>query len=392
VPVDAPVQATLARRGFDETHELFRGAVRTFVEREIVPFHERWELAGVVDKALFEKAGIAGYLGMDVPERYGGGGLADFRYNAILREEAARALVAASATRLSLHNDVCVPYFLDEANEEQKQRWLPGICAGTSVTAIAMTEPTAGSDLAAMRTTAVRDGDEYVVNGAKTMISNGLNCDLVILACKTDPGERHRGMSLLVVESNTSGFERGRNLKKVGQKASDTTELFFTDMRVPAVNLLGAEGDGFRQLVTKLPRERLSIAIDAVAQAQAAFALTLDYVKGREAFGRPIGSFQHSRFVLAELRTEIDIAQTFVDAQIDALNARQLSAEDAAKAKWWATELCVRVVDRCVQLHGGYGYMEEYPISRLWRDARVMTIYGGTTEIMKEIIGRGLGV
>lgn len=387
-----PVPAGLPRRGFDETHAMFREAVRTFVEREIVPHHERWEQAGAIDKALFAKAGAAGYLGLDVPERYGGGGLDDFRYNAILREEAARALVSASSTRLSVQNDVCVPYFLDETTEEQKRRWLPGICAGATVTAIAMTEPTAGSDLAAMRTTAVRDGDHYVVDGAKTMISNGRNCDLVIVACKTDPSERHRGMSLLVVEADTPGFERGRTLRKVGQKASDTIELFFTGMRVPVENLLGREGEGFRQLVAKLPRERLSIAIDAVAQAQAAFALTLDYVKGRTAFGRPIGSFQHNRFVLAELRTEIDIAQTYVDAQIEALNERRLSADDAAKAKWWATELCTRVVDRCVQLHGGYGYMDEYAISRLWRDARVMTIYGGTTEIMKEIVGRGLGV
>jgi alkylation response protein AidB-like acyl-CoA dehydrogenase len=375
----------------DETHELFRGAVRTFIEREIVPHHERWETAGVIDKALFQKAGAAGYLGLDVPERYGGGGLRDFRFNAILREEAARAHVATSATRLSVQNDVCVPYFLD-GSEEQRQRWLPSICAGTAVTAVAMTEPTAGSDLAAIRTTAVRDGDLYVINGAKTMISNALNCDLIILACKTAAAESHRGISLIVVEADTPGVTRGRNLRKIGQKASDTAELFFADVHVPIANRLGAEGEGFRELVGKLPRERLSIAIDAVAQAQAAFALTLDYVKTRTAFGGPIGSFQHNRFVLAEMRTEIDIAQTFVDAQIDALNAGLLSAEDAAKAKWWATELCARVADRCLQLHGGYGYMEEYAISRAWRDARAMTLYGGTTEIMKEIIGRGLGV
>jgi alkylation response protein AidB-like acyl-CoA dehydrogenase len=380
-----------ARPGFGETHRLFREAVRTFVAREIVPNHEAWEQAGVIDKELFRRAGEAGYLGLDVPEEYGGGGLDDFRYNAILREEAARARVSASATRLSLHNDVCVPYFLS-ADEAQKRRWLPGICAGTTVTAIAMTEPAAGSDLASMRTSAVRDGDHYVVNGAKTMISNGLNCDLVILACKTDPAQRHGGMSLLVVEAGAPGFARGRTLAKVGQKASDLVELFFTDLRVPVADRLGDEGTGFAQLMAKLPRERLSIAIDAAAQAEAAFALTLSYVKERRAFGRPIGSFQHNRFVLAEMRTELDLARTFVDAQIAALNDDALLPDDAAKAKWWVTELATRVVDRCVQLHGGYGYMDEYAISRAWRDTRVMTIYGGTTEIMKEIIGRGLGV
>ncbi|HEY1853261.1 MAG TPA: acyl-CoA dehydrogenase family protein [Solirubrobacterales bacterium] len=375
----------------DETHEMFRAAVRTFMEREVVPHHERWEREGVVDRELFLKAGAAGYLGMDVPERYGGGGVEDFRYNAIFREEAARALVAISATRVSLHNDVCIPYFLS-ADDEQRQRWLPGLCDGTLVSAIAMTEPTAGSDLASMRTTAERDGDHYVINGAKTMISNGINCDLVIVACKTDPGERHRGVSLIVAEADTPGFQRGRNLKKVGQWSADTAELFFDDMRVPAGNLLGEEGTGFRQLMEKLPRERLSIAVDAVAQAQAAFDLTLTYVKDREAFGRPIGTFQHNRFSMAEMRTEIDIAKVFVDRQIDALNRGELSIETAAEAKWWSTELCKRVVDQCLQLHGGYGYMEEYPIAGAWRDARIMTIYGGTTEIMKEIIGRGLGL
>jgi alkylation response protein AidB-like acyl-CoA dehydrogenase len=387
----SPDAGSLAGARLDETHEMFRAAVRTFMEREVVPHHERWEKQGVVDRDLFLKAGAAGYLGMDVPEAYGGGGLDDFRYNAIFREEAARARVAISATRVSLHNDVCIPYFAG-ADEEQRQRWLPGLCDGSLIGAIAMTEPTAGSDLASMRTTAKRDGDHYVINGAKTMISNGINCDLVIIACKTDPSERHRGVSLIVAEADTPGFQRGRNLKKIGQWSADTAELFFDDMRVPVENLLGEEGTGFRQLMEKLPRERLSIAIDAVAQAQAAFDTTLTYVKGREAFGRPIGSFQNSRFVMAEMRTEIDIAEVFVDRQIEALNAGELSVETAAEAKWWSTELCKRVVDRCLQLHGGYGYMEEYAIAGAWRDARVMTIYGGTTEIMKEIIGRGLGL
>jgi alkylation response protein AidB-like acyl-CoA dehydrogenase len=358
----------------------------------MVPNNEKWERAGIVDRELFHKAGAAGYLGIDVPQEYGGGGTPDFRYNAIMMEEAARLGVTSAYTGISLHNEVCIPYFVEGCNEEQKARWLPGICDGSLVLAVGMTEPTTGSDLASIRTTAVRDGDDYVINGSKTFISSAFNCDLVILACKTDPTQRHRGMSLIVVEADRPGFERGRNLEKVGQHAADTGELFFNDVRVPAANLLGDEGSGFTQLVTKLPRERLGIAMGAVAMAEAAFQLGLDYAKEREAFGQPIGSFQHNRFKLAEMRTEIDIARVFVDRQLAALNERTLSAETAAEAKWWTTELCKRVVDTCLQLHGGYGYMEEYPIARMFRDTRITTIYGGTTEIMKEIIGRSLGV
>ena len=380
------------RLGFDESHELFREGVRTFLQREVVPNAEKWDRAGIIDKDLFRRAGAAGYLAFDAPEEYGGGGMADFRYNAILTEEATAAGVGVHVGPLNLHNDVCLPYFLDLSTDEQKARWLPGICDGTMVTAIAMTEPTTGSDLAGIRTTAVRDGDHYVVNGSKTFISSAFNCDLVIVAVKTDPTQRHRGMSLLVADADTPGFERGRRLEKVGQHAWDTGELFFTDLRVPVENLLGAEGEGFTQLVTKLPRERLYGAISALASAEAAFTLALAYAKEREAFGQPIGSFQHNRFVLAEMRTGLDIARVFLDSQIDALNTRTLSAETAAEAKWWTSELAKQVVDHCLQLHGGYGYMEEYPIARLYRDVRIMTIYGGTTEIMKEIIGRSLGV
>ena len=381
-----------ARLGFDETHQLFREGFAAFLEKEMVPHNETWEEAGIVDRELFRTAGAAGYLGMDVPEEHGGGGSNDFRYNAIMMEEAARLGVTSAYTGISLHNEVCVPYFLEGCDEEQKARWLPGICDGSLVLAVAMTEPTMGSDLASMKTTAVRDGDDYVINGSKTFISSAFNCDLVIVACKTDPTQRHRGMSLIVVEADRPGFERGRNLDKVGQHSADTGELFFSDLRVPVANLLGEEGSGFTQLVTKLPRERLGIAMGAVAQAEAAFQLGLTYAKEREAFGQPIGSFQHNRFQLAEMRTEIDIARVFVDRQLQALNEKTLSAETAAEAKWWTTELCKRVVDTCVQLHGGYGYMEEYPIARMFRDTRIMTIYGGTTEIMKEIIGRSLGV
>jgi alkylation response protein AidB-like acyl-CoA dehydrogenase len=377
---------------YDETHSLFREAFRSFVDKEVLPFVEEWEEAGIVDKAMFRKAGRSGFLGIAVPEQYGGGGQPDFRYNAVMAEEFSRAGVGSSASSLLIHNDTCLPYLLAGTNDEQKARWLPGVCSGDLVTAIAMTEPGAGSDLAGIRTTAIRNGDHYLVNGTKTFITNGINSDLVIVACKTDPTQRHRGMSLLVVEAGMPGFERGRRLKKIGQHSQDTAELVFTDVQVPVANLIGEEGGGFKELVTKLPQERLSIAVLAVAQAETAFGWTLDYCKQRHAFGQPIGSFQHNRFKLAEMRTEIDLARVFVDRQVEALNAGELTPEDAAEGKWWCTEMAWRVLDTCLQLHGGYGYMEEYPIARAWRDGRVPTIYGGTTEIMKEIIGRSLGV
>jgi alkylation response protein AidB-like acyl-CoA dehydrogenase len=384
--------SALTRPGFDETHELFREGYAAFLQQEIVPHASKWEVDGIVDKQVFRTAGAAGYLGLDVPEEFGGGGVSDFRYSSIMAEEAARADVTTATSGLSLHNDVCMPYILEGANDEQKARWLPGICDGSLVLAIGMTEPTTGSDLAAIRTTAERQGDHYVINGSKTFISSAFNADLVILACKTDPTQRHGGMSMIVVETDREGFERGRNLEKVGQHAADTGELFFTDVRVPVENLLGVEGSGFSQLMTKLPRERLSIAVAATAMAEAAFEMGLSYAKERQAFGQPVGSFQHNRFKLAEMRTELDIARVFVDHQIDALNRGALTAESAAEAKWWTTELLKRVVDTSLQLHGGYGYMEEYPIARMYRDCRITTIYGGTTEIMKEIIGRSLGV
>jgi len=317
----------------------------------------------------------------------------DFRFNAVIAEEVTACNVGAVGLGLTLHNDICLPYFLTYANPEQKQRWLPGIASGELITAIAMTEPGTGSDLAFMTTTARRDGEHYVVNGAKTFITNGINADLVITAVKTDPTQKHKGMSLLVLERGMPGFERGRNLDKVGLHTQDTAELFFRDVRVPVTNLLGAdEGQGFTQLVTKLPQERLSIAVTAVAAARAALEQTLAYVRERTAFGKPIGSFQNTRFVLAEIATEVDIAQHYVDDCVRALGADELSTVDASKAKWWCTELQGRVVDRCLQLHGGYGYMREYPIAQAYADARISRIYGGTTEIMKEVIGRGLGL
>ena len=378
----------MQRSIYSGDHEQFRSSFRQFLEREAVPHRERWEHDGIVDRDVFVRAGEHGFLAIDAPERFGGGGVADFRFNAVMAEEIQQAGMNAMGLGLTLHNDICLPYFLTLANEEQQARWLPGICSGELITAVAMTEPAIGSDLASMATTARRDGDHYVVNGSKTFITNGINADLVITAVKTDPSERHRGMSLLVLERGMDGFERGRNLDKIGMHSQDTAELFFNDVAVPVRNRLGEEGSGFFSLVDKLPRERLSIALTGVAAARAAFDWTLEYCKQRTAFGQPIGSFQNSRFRLAEMDTEIDIAQTFVDRCVVALNDNDLTAEEAAKAKWWCTEMQKRVIDTCVQLHGGYGYMLEYPIARAYIDARVTTIYGGTTEIMKEIIGR----
>ena len=377
---------------FDADHDLFRTSFRQFIDKEVVPHAEEWERAGITDRGMYRAAGAAGFLGMNAPEELGGGGVDDFRYNLITAEEIQLAGVNAAATGIGLHNDVCLPYFLHAADDEQKRRWIPGICSGELITAIAMTEPGIGSDLAAMTTTAIRDGDHYVVNGSKTFITNGIHADLVVTAVKTDPSQRHKGMSLLVLERGMAGFERGRNLDKIGMHAQDTAELFFSDVAVPVENRLGAEGEGFSLLVRNLPQERLNIAMAAVAAARAAFEWTLAYSKERTAFGQPIGSFQNSRFRLAEMATEIEIGQTFVDRCVMALNAGELTAEEAAMAKWWATDLQGRVVDTGVQLHGGYGYMAEYPIARAFTDARVTRIYGGTNEIMKEIIGKSLGV
>jgi alkylation response protein AidB-like acyl-CoA dehydrogenase len=371
-------------------HEAFRAMVRDFLAKEVVPHHAAWEEAGIVDRAVWLKAGEQGLLGMDVPEQYGGGGVKDFRYNAILAAEITR--VGASGLGFTLHNDVVAPYLLELTTDEQKQRWLPGFISGDLITAIAMTEPGAGSDLQGLQTTARRDGDEWVLNGSKTFITNGINADLVIVVARTDPEAGARGFSLLVVERGMAGFERGRNLAKVGLKAQDTAELFFDDVRVPAANLLGTEGHGFFHLMANLPQERLSIAAVAVAASRLILDLTVDYCKGRTAFGRPIGTFQNTRFELAEMHTEVTIAETYLEKAIHEHNAGRFTVEDAAMAKWWTTELQKRVVDRCLQLHGGYGYMLEYPVAKAFLDSRIQTIYGGTTEIMKEIVGRSLGV
>jgi alkylation response protein AidB-like acyl-CoA dehydrogenase len=382
----------MRRTLFEPEHEDFRESVRRFVAEEISPRHEQWEREGIVPRELFAKAATKGMLAIQVPETYGGPGVDDFRFNQIISEEVGLANVAGSGLGITLHNDICVPYFLTYCDEEQRERWLPGIADGSLITALAMTEPEIGSDLASMRTSATLHGDDYVVNGSKTFITNGINADLVITAVKTDPSQRHAGISLLVVEAGMEGFARGRNLDKVGMHSQDTAELFFEDVRVPVANRLGDEGSGFRYLANNLAQERLSIAIAAVGAARGALQGTLEYVKARNAFGQPIGAFQNSRFALAEMTTEVELATTFCDQAVLALNRGELSPEDAAMAKWWSTELQGRVIDRCVQLHGGYGYMLEYPIARAFVDARVTRIYGGTTEIMKEIIGRSLGV
>ncbi|KAA9381874.1 acyl-CoA dehydrogenase [Microbispora cellulosiformans] len=372
---------------FDEEHDLFRETVREFLAREVVPHHAQWEKDGIVPREVWKKAGELGMFGFSVPEEYGGSGISDFRYNTVIVEEIIR--VGATGLGFGLHNDIMAPYLVDLTNDEQKQRWLPGFASGELITAIGMTEPGAGSDLQGIRTTAVREGDHYVVNGQKTFITNGINSDLVVVVVKTDPSAGARGTSLLMLERGMEGFTRGRNLEKVGMHAQDTAELFFQNVRVPVANLLGdEEGQGFFQLMNNLPQERLSIAVAAVAAAETVLEETIAYCRDRTAFGRNLGKFQNTRFLLAELATEVEIARHYVDKCVRALNAGELTAVDAAKAKWWTTELQNRVVDRCVQLHGGYGYMLEYPVAKAWLDSRVQTIYGGTTEIMKEIIGR----
>ncbi|MDI9916866.1 acyl-CoA dehydrogenase family protein [Rhodococcus sp. IEGM 1379] len=380
-----------ARLTYDSEHLQFRYVVRDFVRDKITPFNEDWERAGCLDRSLFTEAGKLGLLGFPVPEKFGGPGVEDFRYHAIVIEEVNRAGNAAAGIAFSLQNDVVLPYLTDMATDEQNARWLPGTVTGETVLGIAMTEPGTGSDLTGIRTSAVRDGDDYVVNGSKTFISNGQNGNLFVVAVRTSD-DKHKGLSLLVVNSDTVGFSRGRNLDKIGLHAQDTSELTFTDMRVPVANRLGEEGQGFYQLVHNLPQERLSLSVGAVAAAEGVFAQTLEYVKARKAFGKAVASFQNTQFVLAELATELDIARTFVDDCIAEHVAGELTAARAARLKWWTTELQVRVADRCLQLHGGYGYMREYAVSRAFVDARIQTIYGGTTEIMKTIVAKDLGI
>lgn len=375
---------------FETEHEDFRRSVRTFMEREVAPNNEKWDADGIVPRDVWLKAGEAGILCFDVPEEFGGPGIDDFRFNVIVSEEQGR--VGANGPGFSVHTDIIVPYLIKLGTVEQKQRWLPGCVTGETITAIAMTEPGAGSDLQGVRTSAVDKGDHYVLNGSKTFISNGILADLVIVVAKTNPDAGHKGYSLLVVERGMEGFERGRNLEKVGLHGQDTAELSFTDVIVPKENLLGEEGQGFIYLMMNLPQERLIIAAQAAAACQYIYELCLDYAKTREAFGKPIGSFQHNRFLVADMATEARVVQTFIDDCVKKHLTGDLDTVGASMAKWWATELQNSMVTRGVQLHGGYGYMLEYPIARAFLDSRISTIYGGTTEIQKEIIGRSLGL
>jgi long-chain-acyl-CoA dehydrogenase len=378
----------MSRSLFEPEHHAFRDAFRAFLEREIVPHYPTWERNRIVAREAWSSAGAQGFLCFDVPEAYGGSGVTDFRYNAIVTEEIGR--VGAVGVGYPLHTDIVVPYLNRYANEDQKRRWLPKAVTGECITAIAMSEPAAGSDLQGIQTTAIRRGDYYLLNGQKTFISNGILNDLVVVVARTDPSAGHRGISLLVVERGMEGYERGRNLEKIGQHAQDTAELFFRDVKVPVENLLGQEGKGFSYLMQSLPVERLAIAVGAVAAAETALSMTVAYCREREAFGGKLASLQHVRFVLAELETEVALGRAFVDQCIGELNAGALTTERASMAKWWTTEMAQRVADRGLQLFGGYGYMQEYPISRIFVDNRVTMIYGGANEIMKEIIGRRL--
>lgn len=379
----------IERTLFADEHRMFRDAVRRFMENEVVPHHERWEEQGYVDREVWQKAGANGLLCASMPEEYGGAG-ADRLYSIVVMEETAR--VNATGLGFGLHSEIVAPYILHYGSQEQKMRFLPKMATGEAIGAIAMSEPAAGSDLQGVKTTATRRGDVYLLNGSKTFITNGWHADVVIVVAKTEPKAGAKGTSLLLVESGMKGFEKGKRLKKVGMKAQDTSELFFDNVEVPASNLLGNENEGFVYLMQELPWERLQIAVGAVENAQAAIDWTTGYVKERRVFGTTVSTFQNTRFKLAELQTEVQIARVFVDKCIELLMAGRLDTATASMAKYWCSDLQCKVIDECVQLHGGYGYMWEYPIARAFADARVQRIYGGTNEIMKEVITRAMGL
>lgn len=379
----------MRRTIFDTDHDQFRETARAYFEKECAPHAQEWERTGRVSRQAWLRAGEQGLLGWELPEKYGGLGIKDFRYNAIVSEEF--HLRGAVGIGLTVLNDILAGYLNDLTTDEQKARWIPGCVSGEKIPAIAMSEPGAGSDLGGITTTARREGDLFVVNGAKTFISNGTLADLVLTVVKTDPDAGHKGISLLMIEAGMAGFTRGRTLDKIGQHSADTAELFFNDVRVPAKNLVGEENRGFYHLMRNLPAERLGIAIHAVAQARRALDLTVAYAHDRRAFGQPVGNFQVNRHAIAEMTTKIQIMQVYLDRCIEAVNDGELSAAEAAGAKYWATETQWEILDRCLQLHGGYGYINEYEIARLWRDARVQRLYGGTNEIMLDIIGRSMG-
>ena len=380
----------MERTLFTEDHEAYRASVREFVAREIVPNNEMWEEDRWVERDFFRRAAAAGVYALEVPEQYGGAGESDYRYRVVSAEEVQRAHATSLGVTFGLQDDLVLHYMLDLTTEEQRERFLPGFASGDIIGALAMTEPGAGSDLRGMRTTAVKDGDSWIINGSKTFISSGIMADLVVLACRTDASAGSKGYTLFLVESDREGFERGRKLDKLGLPAQDTAELFFNDVRVPATNVLGEVGRGLQSLMSHLPRERLGVSLQAMTAMRTVYDDTVAYCRQREAYGEPLTSLQHIRFELAEMATEIDVAQAYFDASVLAFNAGRLSAVDAAKGKWWIGELAQRVINTCLQLHGGYGFMREYPVARAYADTRIQTIYGGTTAVMKEIIGRDL--
>lgn len=387
----ATVSSAPKRAIFEDEHNDYRESYARFLAKEVVPHVAQWEKDQIVPRELFSKSAEHGFLAMEVPEQYGGSGVSDWRFNVVLNEESVRSGAGAAMAGPMLHSDVVLPYLMASATDEQKARWLPEVAAGTKILAIAMTEPGTGSDLAGIKTRAKQVGDGWVINGAKTFITSGINADLVVTAVRTSD-DKHGGLSLFVLERGMEGFERGKQIEKLGQHASDTSELFFNDVHVPAENMLGAEGSGFFQLVSRLVPERLTLAVGSIAGCEVAFDMTLEYIKERTAFGRPVGSFQNSRFVMAELKTKIEITRCFVDRCIERYVAGTCSVEEAAMAKWWTTDLLCHVTDAGVQLHGGYGYTTDYAIGKAWVDARIGRIYAGTNEIMKELIGRTLGL
>jgi len=381
----------LARGIFESDHDIFREAATTFVDRAIMPRMDEIAQLHHHPRDLWLEAGAQGFLGLEVPAAYGGGEAGDYRFNAAFVEELSRASLA-TASAFSIHVDICAPYMVELTTPEQKERWLPGFCSGELITAIAMTEPSGGSDLAALKTTAVRDGSDWIINGSKTFITNGSTADLVIVAARTSPEKGAKGISLFAVERGTPGFDPGRVLDKIGQPEADTAELFFTDVRIPEDNLIGELDRGFVHMMQNLAQERLNGAVSNIAHAQIILDETLSYVKERTAFGKPVGSFQHNAFLLADLVTRAEVTQAYIDQQILAHNRGELTATDAAKAKWWSADVQGQILDGCVQLHGGYGYMREYRVARAWADARVTRIWAGSNEIMKLLISRDLGL
>ncbi|WP_300680986.1 acyl-CoA dehydrogenase family protein [Nocardioides sp.] len=381
----------LKRDIYDEDHEDFRASVRQWIERSVLPNTEQYIADKALPREFWLEAGANGFLGLSIPEEYGGAGADDFRFNAVVGEELAK-VNAAMPTCMGIHTDITLPYLLTLGTEEQKKRWLPGVASGELLLAIGMTEPSGGSDLAALKTNAVRDGDEWVINGSKTFITNGYSADLVITAVRTDPEKGAKGITLFGIEATKEGFSRGRKLDKVGMEESDTAELFFENVRVTDAEIVGQLNMGFIHMMQKLPQERLSCAVANVAHAKQILVETLQYTKDRKAFGQSIGNFQHNKFLLAELFTQIEVAEAYMDKCVAAHAEKELTAVEAAKAKWYSSQVQSEVLDHCVQLHGGYGFMNEYRVARAWRDARVTKIWAGSNEIMKELIGRELGL